>query len=68
MKGYVSISDLVALGYGSRDTILEHIHTGDFIARNPGGGKWIINLESYEEWLEQRTRRHRRRYKLRRKA
>lgn len=65
MKRYVSVADLVSLGYGCKTTILEHIHTGDFIAINPGGGKWRVDLTSYEEWLGQRTRKPRHRYKRR---
>lgn len=60
-KKYVSVSQLVAMGYGCKNTILEQVRTGEFIAKNPGGGKWIINLESYEEWLERRTTRRKRR-------
>lgn len=60
-KKYVSISQLVAMGYGCKNTILEQVRTGEFIAKNPGGGKWIIDLESYEEWLERRTTRRKRR-------
>lgn len=60
-KKYVSVSQLVAMGYGCKNTILEQVRTGDFIAKNPGGGKWIIDLESYEEWLERRTTRRKRR-------
>lgn len=58
---YVSISQLVAMGYGCKNTILEQVRTGEFIAKNPGGGKWIVNLESYEDWLERRTTRRKRR-------
>lgn len=64
-KRYYSVSDLVALGYGSRDTILQHIHTGDFIASNPGGGKWIVDLADYDRWLSTRTRKPRHRYRRR---
>ena len=60
-KKYVSVSQLVAMGYGCKNTILEQVRTGDFIAKNPGGGKWIIDLESYEEWLERNTVRKRKR-------
>lgn len=60
-KKYVSVSQLVAMGYGCKNTILEQVRTGDFIAKNPGGGKWIIDLESYEAWLERRTTRRKRR-------
>lgn len=60
-KKYVSVSQLVAMGYGCKNTILEQVRTGDFIAKNPGGGKWIVDLESYEEWLERRTTRRKRR-------
>lgn len=60
-KKYVSVSQLVAMGYGCKNTILEQVRTGDFIAKNPGGGKWIIDLESYEDWLERRTTRRKRR-------
>lgn len=58
---YVSIAQLVAMGYGCKNTILEQVRTGEFIAKNPGGGKWIIDLESYEDWLERRTTRRKRR-------
>lgn len=58
---YVSVSQLVAMGYGCKNTILEQVRTGEFIAKNPGGGKWIVDLESYEDWLERRTTRRRRR-------
>ena len=60
-KKYVTVSQLVAMGYGCKNTILEQVRTGEFIAKNPGGGKWIIDLESYEEWLERRTTRRKRR-------
>ena len=60
-KKYVSVSPLVAMGYGCKNTILEQVRTGEFIAKNPGGGKWIVDLESYEEWLERRTTRRKRR-------
>lgn len=60
-KKYVSVSQLVAMGYGCKNTILEQVRTGEFIAKNPGGGKWIIDLESYEDWLERRTTRRKRR-------
>lgn len=60
-KKYVSVSQLVAMGYGCKNTILEQVRTGEFIAKNPGGGKWIIDLESYDEWLERRTTRRKRR-------
>lgn len=60
-KKYVSVSQLVAMGYGCKNTILEQVRTGEFIAKNPGGGKWIVDLESYEEWLERRTTRRKRR-------
>lgn len=66
-KGYFSIKNLVDLGYGSRDTILQHIHTGEFTAVNPGGGKWLVNLEEYEEWLISRTRKPRRKFKRRKR-
>lgn len=60
-KKYVSVSQLVAMGYGCKNTILEQVRTGEFIAKNPGGGKWIVDLESYEAWLERRTTRRKRR-------
>lgn len=66
-KRYYSIKELINLGYGSRDTILQHIHTGDFSAKNPGGGKWIVDLKEYEEWLTSRTRKPRHRYRRKRK-
>lgn len=52
MKKYVSISELVHMGYGSRSTIMRHLAMGGFTAINPGGGKWLIDLASYEEWLK----------------
>lgn len=53
MKKYVSVTDLVRMGYGSRATIMRQIYRGDFTKINPGGGKWIIDLASYEEWLRE---------------
>ena len=61
MQKYVSIAELIQMGYGCRSTLLEQVKTGDFIAKNPGGGKWIVDLESYEEWLERNTVRKRKR-------
>lgn len=61
MAHWVSISEMVSLGYGSRGTIYQHIAEGDFRCGNPGGGKWIIDLESYEAWLERNTVRKRKR-------
>ena len=65
MSKWVSISEMVSLGYGSRGTLYQHINKGDFKAGNPGGGKWLIDLESYEEWLERERQRPRRRHKYR---
>lgn len=56
MKKYYSVTELVEMGYGSRSTIMNHIAIGTFTARNPGGGKWLIDLESYEEWLKTRQK------------
>ena len=53
MKKYVSVTDLVRMGFGSRPTIMRQIYRGDFIKINPGGGKWIIDLSSYMEWLKE---------------
>ena len=54
MKKYVSISELVKMGYGCRTTIKQHVAEGGFNCKNPGGGKWIIDLEDYERWLSER--------------
>ena len=69
MSKWVSVSEMVSLGYGCKSTILEHIHTGTFKCGNPGGGKWIVDLESYEEWMQQESKKPKRRhrYKARRK-
>ncbi len=53
MKKYVGVTDLVHMGYGSRATIMRQIYRGNFTKINPGGGKWIIDLNSYEEWLKE---------------
>ena len=63
MSRWVSIKEMTEAGYGCRDTILANIHRGDFKAGNPGGGKWIIELDSYEEWLTTRKPKTKRRYK-----
>lgn len=52
MKKYVSVQDLVHMGYGCRATIMKHISSGGFTAINPGGQKWLIELSSYDEWLK----------------
>ena len=52
MKKYASVTELVAMGYGSRSTIMRHIAIGDFVKANPGGGKWIVDIASYEAWIE----------------
>ena len=58
-KELYSISELSALGYGSRSTIMQHIAIGDFGKTNPGGKKWLIRKSEYDEWLRERTeRRH----------
>ena len=59
-KEWYSLSDLQALGYGSRRTILYDIYEGDFAAGNPGGGKWLIKKSEYDEWLQTRNKRRRR--------
>ena len=35
-----------------KSTIMRHLAMGGFTAINPGGGKWLIDLASYEEWLK----------------
>ena len=67
MAHWVSISEMVSLGYGSRGTIYQHIAKGSFKCGNPGGGKWLIDLESYEEWLQRGRQRPRRHYERRKK-
>ena len=67
MAQWVSISKLVSLGYGSRGTIYQHIAKGDFKCGNPGGGKWLIDLDSYEAWLQRGRQRPRRHYERRKK-
>lgn len=64
-KKYVSVSELVLAGYGSRATILSQIHTGEFIAKNPGGGKWLVDRKSYETWLQMRTNKPKRKWRYR---
>lgn len=56
---YFSISELTALGYGSRSTLMRHIAIGNFLKANPGGGKWLICKEDYERWLSEQTERRR---------
>lgn len=65
MANWVSISKMVSLGYGSRGTIYQHIAKGQFKCGNPGGGKWLIDLDSYELWLQQKQKPHRRHYERR---
>ena len=60
MKEYVSVSQLVGAGYGARSTIMQHIAEGGFDCMNPGGGKWLINLDSYTEWLRDRSKERKR--------
>lgn len=69
MAHWVSIAEMVSLGYGSRGTIYQHINNGDFKCGNPGGGKWLIDLESYEEWLQRERQRpkRKRRYRFKRR-
>lgn len=57
MKKYVSVTELVAMGYGSRSTIMRHIAIGDFVKANPGGGKWIVDIDSYNKWIEKGVER-----------
>ena len=67
MAHWVSISEMVSLGYGSRGTIYQNIAKGSFKCGNPGGGKWLIDLESYELWLQRERQRPRRHYERRKK-
>ena len=69
MAHWMSVKQMSEAGYGSRNTIYQHIARGDFKCGNPGGGKWLIDLDSYEEWLErERSRpRHRRKYRFKRR-
>lgn len=67
MRQYVSVAELTARGYGCRSTILDHIHSGEFRAISTGG-KWRVDIESYEKWLETRQRHRRRKYERRRRT
>lgn len=65
--GMVSITDLVNQGYGCRSTILNQIHSGEFRAISPAGGKWLVDMDSYQRWLETKRRAKRHNYERRRR-
>ena len=56
-RRFYSITELHQMGYGDRKTIRNHIAIGTFLAINPGGGKWLIDLKEYDEWLRSRKKR-----------
>ncbi len=51
-KRRMSISEMVALGGYSRDTLMSlcHSKSGERFARNPTGGKWIIDTDAFDRW------------------
>ena len=56
-KRFMSISELVALGYSKFQLTNDvHARSQNFARLTPGGGKWIIDTIKYEKWLDRKLR------------